>query len=302
MSIMDVVDGTAHAAPPRSVTRVSKGRLLFWSIRREVWEHPSLWAAPTIVALLMLLAFAIGATHVSEGLRAVLAREGGPSVDMLIQPLGLTAIPIALTIYLVATVYCADALYGERKDRSILFWKSLPVSDTMTIVSKLFVPVVLLPAIGTVVFVVFQALVLLVGTIVLATNGFDAGSLWTVSGLLTSWGTMIVWIFGVSLWYAPLYAWFLLVSAWLTRSPVLATVLIPLVLALCERIAFGTRFVSDLFESRLVQPLVFGLHHDAHHVGAPPQLFGDPGLWIGLVVAALLAGLAIVSRRHKQPI
>jgi ABC-2 type transport system permease protein len=302
MSMLDAIDGTPSAAPARSMTKVSKGRVLFWSIRREVWEHPSLWAAPTIVALLMLLAFTIGATHLAEGLHVMLTREGGPPVDLLIQPLGLTAIPIALTIYLVATVYCADALHGERKDRSILFWKSLPVSDTMTVMAKVLVPVILMPAIGSVVFVVFQALLMLVGTIVLAMNGVDGGSLWTLSGLVTSWGEMIVWIFSVSLWYAPLYAWFLLVSAWLTRSPVLATVLIPLVLALCERLAFGTRYVSDLFEYQIARPLEFAAHHDAHHIGTPPQLLGDPGLWIGLVVAAVLIGLAIVSRRHQQPI
>ena len=50
-----------------------------------------------------------------------------------------------LTAFLVGVFYCLDALHGERRDRSILFWKSLPVSDLTTVLAKASVPCRVLP-------------------------------------------------------------------------------------------------------------------------------------------------------------
>ena len=57
--------------------------------------------------------------------------------------------------------YCLDALYGERRDRSILFWKSLPVSDLTTVLSKASIPIVVLPLLTFAVTVATQLIMLL---------------------------------------------------------------------------------------------------------------------------------------------
>src|SRR5206468_10746510 len=70
------------------------------------------------------------------------------------------------TALIVGIFYCLDALYGERRDRSILFWKSLPVSDVMAVLSKLAIPIVILPLLSFAVTVATQFFMLLLSTVI----------------------------------------------------------------------------------------------------------------------------------------
>ena len=166
-------------AAPTAVRRdFTAPRLVYWSLRRELWEHRSIVWAPVIVAGMMLLGFAVGANRIVGMMDAVSVLDVVQQGELLVKPLAFTAIPLLITVSLVAMFYCLDALHGERRDRSILFWKSLPVSDVVTVASKALVPLVVLPVIACVTFLVMQLLILLIGSGVLLAHGLDGALPW----------------------------------------------------------------------------------------------------------------------------
>ena len=282
--------------PVASIAEFPRTRLLYWSVRRELWENRSIYLAPLIVAGLMLVGFVLGARRLTDAIRAFSQSE------MLTRPLALTAIPIVVTASLVAIFYCLDALHGERRDRSILFWKSLPVSDLVTVLSKVLVPLAVLPAVACLIVMALQSVILIVGSAVLAAGGLDGTVLWTGLPLLHVWGALIYGVIGLALWFAPIYGWLLLVSGWAKRSTFLFAVLPPLALCLVEKIAFDTTVVWSLLKDRLIGFAFHGFMLDGHGAPDPLALLATPGLWIGLVVAALLLAATVWFRRYRQPI
>jgi ABC-2 type transport system permease protein len=292
----------APVAPRATTVDYPKSRLFYWSVRRELWENRSIYLAPVLVALVMLAGFAIAARRLADAARTIFMLDAQQQAEMLTKPLAFTATPIIVTASLVALFYCLDALHGERRDRSILFWKSLPVSDLVTVLSKAFIPLVILPVITCATFMVLQLIILVVGTLVIQAGGLDGTVLWTSAPLIGMWAGLIYDVIGLALWYAPIYAWLLLVSGWARRATFLWAVLPPLVLCLLEKIAFDTKVLTSLLKYRLFgfgQFAYDGRHQD---VPDPIALLTSPGLWAGLVVAAALLAAAVWFRRYQQPI
>jgi ABC-2 type transport system permease protein len=287
----------------------------YWSVRRELWENHSLYVAPLAVAALGLFGFVITLIHPPKnkdmGLAAI-----NPSFDPtgLAMPYSHAAMLLTLTALIVAMFYCLDALHGERRDRSILFWKSLPVSDLTTVLAKAGIPLLVLPLIVFAIVVAMQLTMLLLSIATLLING---GSVATLLRQLPFFQLEFVLFYSlivISLWYAPLYAWLLLVSAWARRTTFLWAVLPPLAIALVEFITFHTWHFASLLKDR-----VFGFDADAFNLkmpdGAtidphfipiaqitPGRFLGSPGLWIGFVFAALFLAAAIRLRRYRDPI
>src|SRR5437660_1706471 len=118
-------------------------RAMYWSVRRELWENRSIYIAPLAVATVMIIGyfFAAIATVLANNLKVDL------QPDKLAQPFNFVALLMMGTTFIVAIFYCLDALHGERRDRSVLFWKSMPVSDVTTVMSKAAMPLVVLPLI-----------------------------------------------------------------------------------------------------------------------------------------------------------
>ena len=115
-------------------------RPLYWSVWRELWENRSIYIAPLIVAAVQVFGFAISTIGLAERRRAVLLLDPAKQRAAIEQPYDMAAMMMLFTVFLVGVFYCLDALHGERRDRSILFWKSLPVSDLTTVLSKLIDP------------------------------------------------------------------------------------------------------------------------------------------------------------------
>src|SRR5262245_39448909 len=105
-------------------------RPLYWSIRRELWESRFIYIAPLAAAALSLFGFAINAIRTRLHRDILLSTRHGELAPALIMGAAI----------IVSVFYCLDALYGERRDRSILFWKSLPVSDVTAVLAKLAIP------------------------------------------------------------------------------------------------------------------------------------------------------------------
>src|SRR3984957_13826592 len=131
-------------------------RPMYWSVRRELWENRSIYLAPLIAAAVMLFAFWTRAFHLPARVRAAEALDSVSSTNLLATPYAISAALIMITGFMVAVFYCLDALHGERRDRSILFWKSLPVSDLTTVLSKFSIPMVVIPVVAFLTIVIMQ--------------------------------------------------------------------------------------------------------------------------------------------------
>jgi ABC-2 type transport system permease protein len=294
-------------------------RPFFWSVRRELWENRSILVAPAIVGAVVVAAVVLAA--LSRG--SITVYRSGPGVvpsavaaheraaflaPLFLVPAGAVALGGALT----GIFYCLGALNGERRDRSILFWKSLPVSDVTTVASKAFLPMVVLPVSVFAAGVVTQLAVLAITAASRASHGASLDVLADLPlprlWLLLAWG-----LIASSLWWAPIYGWALLASTWAKRMTLLWAVLPPLGLIVFERVAFDSWHVAQIIRDRLRGSLFVAFNgplevrpQGPHDIILPnPDLVGfftNSGLWIGLAFAALCFAGAVWLRRRAEPV
>ncbi len=280
-------------------------RVFYWAVRRELWEYRSIYIAPLAVAAVALFAFSLSsiAGIWEKALRLNPARPQAP-YDMAAGLMMITGI-------VVSVFYCLDALHGERRDRSILFWKSLPVSDLTTVLSKASIPLVVLPLLTVAISVAMQWLMLLVSSAVLLVSGMSVTMLWTnLSFVQMSLLLLYHVLTAHALWPAPVYCWLLLVSGWSRRAAFLWAALPVVAIAGVEQIAFHTWHFAALVGGRLIgaaaptvvstSPGMFPTDPMTHI--APGSFLSSPGLWIGLAIAAAFLAAAVQLRRHRGPI
>jgi ABC-2 type transport system permease protein len=298
--------GTALAAKP-------PGEVLLTLVRREFWEHRALWLAPLIVTAALAVCVAIGRIHLQiEDSEFIQGEAQRVAVFTIIQ--AVLAVPLYVVAMFVVSFYLLDCLYAERKDRSILFWKSLPVSDALTVCAKVVVALVVVPlglfVLALVAHLLYTAILgarVLLGTLppVFAWSTYE----WLRTELLM----LLVTALAV-LWYAPIAGYLLLVSAWARRSPVLLATL-PVVLGpLLEWVAFGSRYLSGFINYRVngiwwllgVQHTRIVTKHGVYSVGTALEVLNfraaltSIDLWLGLAVTAALVYAAIRIRRYRD--
>lgn len=287
-----------HGLPPTL-------RSFFWSIRRELWENRSVYIAPLIAGVMFLFGFVLNLFKLRQGLSSRLLDPEKLRAALTTRH-DLAAALIMGTAFVVGIFYTIDALYGERRERSILFWKSLPVSDLVTTLSKLSIPIVVVPMISFAIALLAQFCMLLSSTVILAGSGADLSLLWTGTPFLRDSSALLYHLLAIhGLWYAPLYAWLLLVSAWAPRLPFLWAVLPPFVICGLEKIAFNTSYFLDLLKYRALGPgssMAPEHHQEFMAILIPHHFFSSPGLWTGLLVAAVLVFLTARLRRYRGPI
>jgi ABC-2 type transport system permease protein len=284
-------------------------RPLYWSVRRELWENHSIYVAPVAVAGVILFGFLISVLHPSAKLRAAWA-DPAHLRHAILMPYNMAAALIILTACIVGVFYCLDALYGERRDRSILFWKSLPVSDLTTVLSKAGVPLLVLPLVTFAAIVATQTVMLLIGTVILPGKGVPAATLWAQLPLLKMWLALLYSLAAMALWLAPLYGWLLLVSGAVRRATFLWAALPPFAVGIIEKVAFNATHFANLMKYRLVgwfdrayDPLLVGRAPiNPLQALTPGKFLCTPGLWIGLVFAVIFLAAAVRLRRYRGPI
>ncbi len=162
-------------------------RPLYWSVWRELWENRSIYIAPLIVAAVQVFGFAISAIGLAERRRAGLLLDPAIQRIRIEAPYDVAAMMMIFTVFIIGVFYCLDALHGERRDRSILFWKSLPVSDLTTVLSKVTIPLIVLPAISFVIVVCVQLIMLLMTSINLVAHGMSPASTWAHVPFFQNW-------------------------------------------------------------------------------------------------------------------
>ena len=297
-------------------------------VTRELWEHRSLVWAPVVTAVLLV----VGTLFSAQGAGSVqidldgressffMALSTDPNVSGQLFGIWTSSliIPQAFVGFLVIFFYLLDCLYAERKDRSILFWKSLPVSDEATVLSKGLTALLVVP-----VWVWLLSLVsglLVFGIVAMKVSGTPLAPLGQFHPLvwLTSQVVMLQNLLLAALWYAPIVGYLLVASAFAPRSPLVWTVLPPVLLVTAEKIVFNTSLVGGFIAHRLngfFEHLGGLLTHDGEQLSMPhvvtaideayrglsaASILGELELWLGLPVAAALFWGAARLRRLRD--
>ncbi|WP_147306718.1 MULTISPECIES: hypothetical protein [unclassified Wenzhouxiangella] len=309
-----------------------------WTLmRRELWESPGAFKWAPIIILGLILFFIVfglilGSRFDNEMAFTLDAIRQFADVPEDQKRLFVTGALFAVSglflqlLILVLLFYLSSCLYDERKDRSILFWKSLPISDSMTVGSKVLTAWLLAPAIYLLAAIVTQLLVLLIAS----GYGLMAGinpitEFWLPASLPRLWLVMALGLLVQGLWLMPIYAWLVFCSSWAPRVPILVAVAVPAAISLLQHAwsmlsSFSLpqfnlgRIVLERLGSGLI-PSNIGWQVESRNgqVDMGDVTFSEdvfmsfsnsldfllrPGMWIGLLIAlALLAGAVWFRRR-----
>jgi ABC-2 type transport system permease protein len=287
-----------------------------WLLRREFWEHRAILIAPLITAAVLLVG-TITQTLVQPAQNPANSPEKLANVAALLTM--WFALPFFIVNGFVALFYLMDSLYGERKDRSVLFWRSLPVSDTAAVSAKLITALVVAPCLAALTAAATMPLITLVFKLFFANQHYSALPLmWNPGNFLSA---MVLWLYATAVsvfWFLPVCAWFLAVSAWAPKNPFVWGIVPPAALLVVEKLLRGGQsWVGEQISYRISGwlPLAFDVHangkalnvSDEHFVMPehfldwidPRPLVASPALWVGMLVGLLLVFLAVQGRRYR---
>lgn len=323
-------------------------------VRREFWEHRSLWIAPAIWAGIITLMFAwiifvvvpheIGKDGITMGPDAQtmsqLSESDRKEVEAAIaearerhhEPtreekdtifsfsyLAITGL-VSVFACVVVFFYLIDCLYAERRDRSILFWKSLPISDARVVLTKLAVALVVVPVGAILLAGVMQVLIgFMVWLRFHGTPVTEHIPDWSVLTWFKSLIVSLVLSLGGVLWFAPIAGYLLLMSSWARRNVFLWAVLPPVALCALEGFFFHSTHVLQFIGWRFVGFLkLLRLDTSAINVGTRDRgsdlphitdtlsqldmsgMFLNADVWVGLAAAAAMVFVAIRLRRYRD--
>ena len=271
-------------------------------IRREFWEHRSAFVVvPTVVTLfltlMMVVVFTASASdfidmtidldhddkemvHESvstDDLVAYLLHEldsmnASEREDAVNRGLQSLSAPLVFVLWVVLFFYLLSCLYSDRHDRSILFWKSMPVSDTLTVLSKLATALVVVPLVylAGIAFMQLVALLLLtIGTFGTEISAWD--TIWGPASVFGNWFTYIGAVAFYSLWALPFFAWLLAVSSFAKSVPLAWALGVPFALTISERIFTNQSVVADWMGNHII-PVRFMSQENFSLADIPYQL------------------------------
>jgi ABC-2 type transport system permease protein len=284
-----------------------------WLIRREFWENRAIWVIPAVFGALLILAALFGQVSIPKLNSPAEMHEAAGAFQVIVGAMFY----VVMSVY--ATWYLLDCLYADRRDRSILFWKSLPLSDARTVLIKLLVGMILIPLVY---FVAADATALMGAFILSIRARASLGSaLWQAD---VWWDIQVLWLYVIvvtAIWYLPIAGWLMLVSAWAKRAVMLWSLLPPLVAYIFERVFFGTHVIGHTLTRRFMGlPMV--AFNGAKHVWTqgsgvvdnnglpvrvwnlinPSGFFTSAETWIGAAVGIVLIVGAIQLRMRRSEI
>lgn len=319
-------------------------KTFFWLVKREYWENRGgfLWA-PIITGGIFLLLNIMGiiAAEVISGhhgisfngnLTSMVANANAGDLAKVGDALDLALLSsmwlIGIVMGFVVMFYCLSSLYDDRRDRSILFWKSLPISNISTVLSKVVSATVVAPTIAVITGIVFGILQLLIFTLVLSFHGVNAWQLLLLAHPLRAVAALLCSIPLYALFALPAVGWLMFCSAWARSKPFLWAVATPALTGLI----IGWFGIMDLFDlswswfwSHIVVRMLFSvfpgsnLALDSHNISSyigiasrgdsplglidPSRMYSElasPNLWLGVIAGIALLAAATWFRRMRD--
>ena len=337
----------AHAAG----TALSPARRFGMLLRREWWEHRGgvLWApliagAVSLLLWVVLLGLGIYCAHQSAAdggaivhngvtingldLGALAEQLSNEDLRQLADGLYLTLLmsstwPFLVMIF-VAFFYCLGALYDDRNDRSVLFWKSLPVSDAATVLSKVVTATLVIPLVATLAAIAVMFLFLSTLSIAAAAHGANPlPLLWGNGTIFVLTAQYLAAIPVYAAWALPTVGWLLLCSAWARSKPFLWALLVPLGLGVAtsmsgilQLIGLDRHWAWGTLVTRMLLGTVPITGQDLEYIGRTagaggnfsnalsiPEVYANftsVSMWVGIVAGAIMIFAAIQLRRHRE--
>jgi ABC-2 type transport system permease protein len=299
--------GETFGAQTVAPAEISAAQRLYWSVRRELWENRWIYLAPLGVAAVFLFGFFLSTVHLPATVRGLGMLDAAQQREAIARPYDIAAASMMALAILMSVFYCAEALGSERRDRSILFWKSMPVSDTTTVLAKASIPIVIVPLLASAVALGMHWIMLVESTAVLLGRGISPAPLWRELPLFQMWVLLLYHIATAhALWPAPVYCWVLLVGGWARRAALLWALLPVVIIGVLEKLIFNTSHFALLVGRRLIgdSPAMAGIPnngfptHPMTHITAGRFLM-SPGLWLGFLVCAVFLVVAVRLRRSQ---
>ena len=295
-------------------------------IRRELWEHRSIYIAPAVVAVVMslaIIAFIVGISTFNKEIDVAIFGASNLAGDaerraVLTGFFVGTSWVYVITLAILTVFYCLDSLYAERKDRSILFWRSLPTTDAETVVSKLLTAAIVLPLVFSLAIMLTNLVNLIMLSIWVAMRGGDVLHLiWGSVAVLDNWFAALVVLVASGLWMSPFIGWFLFVSTFAKRMPLVMAFIPPVVLGFLEYFVFRTTHFAHAVGGRGdLRPLFHDMDveqfFDEERLKVNEEaisllghldiggFLASPSLWTGLIVCGLFVTAAIYVRRYRD--
>lgn len=297
-------------------------------IKRELLEHRAIYVTPLVLGLIICLLYVTGQASISAFDKAIdIAILGASNIGeqergaAISAGLVITSSLFVFPMLILGSFYVLDSLYAERKDRSILFWRSLPITDAETVVSKLITALVVIPLATFLLLIVTHVVVLTISSIWVGLRGGDGWRLvWGAAPLLDNWSVTLIFFLALPLWLSPFVGWFLFVSTITRRTPLLMAFLPIIILPMLERIFLRSSLFAEAFFERTVKmPLLSGIDpaklvlDDSREMQAlaasgidllslvdVAAYLSSPSLWLGIAVCGLFTAAAIYVRRYRD--
>jgi len=296
-------------------------------VKREFWENkgsmfytPGIMAAFYAVFLLILVMF--GNAWVENGHYNIDLFDHLPKMtaefDSIneedrtkVVQMGLygTSVSFIFVMLIISLFYCLGSLYDERKDRSILFWKSLPVSDLMTVMSKFVSVTLLIPVCYFIVISAFQIYSLIFATVGAWFGGSSGINIWASSNLFGVMFNMLFSLITVSLWLAPFWAWLMFASSWAKKVAFMWGMLPIFLIVFAEGWIFRSTYLIEVIGERFAEAgMILASNVDRLVDGdmldgagsAWYQVFGNMEFWMGLIVTGVFLAGAVFTRRFRD--
>jgi ABC-2 type transport system permease protein len=304
---------------------MNSANTLLMLVRREVWENRSLWITPLVIMGVILLAAAFGGIHsngsdshfvfgpqpTDEELQGLLSKSADKREAIYGMTIATFTMMQLFTLGIVVFFYLLDSLLSERKDRSILFWKSLPISDTQVVASKLLTALVAAPIYVLLVSAATQLLFALVWS--LRFGGTTLGQIlmpWDGGVWLQVQAGFVTLVPAVLLWYLPIAGYLLLVSVWARRNAFLWAVLPPVAILMVEGLLLRSSSFADFLGHRFGGVFEIMDFHEANmvdtenalgifvsHVG---NVFTHHETWLSVLAAAAMFVAVVRIRRYRD--
>ena len=292
-------------------------------IVREIQEHKVAFVyAPFFVSIILCFVIAsvyFGGTNIQtdqfnfsteyydEEIRQAMQSVSSVSrIDIVRTGLLVLGFPILLTVGFGLLAYSLSTFADERKDRSLIFWRSLPISDLTTVLSKVFIVTLIVPLIVIPYIILLQLVAMTSASIFFATNDIVSfGWLWG-SYIITDWFRIIFSLWAQALWSLPLFLWLMLAGTYAAR-PIAGAIVPPVILIVLEGVIFKTNLVLEFIENRIG----FWSRSDSFpkeyqeirvvDISDILLLFSTQAFWIGILASVILvAGIVYVRSSNSD--